>query len=86
MFRVNANNFILRSINLYLGECNLVEQKPLVKEVLVKEKKTVASLMEELGLNPKFHAVLLNSKRVIDLNEVIDANSKIIVLPKLRGG
>ena len=64
----------------------MVEQKPLVKEVVVKEKKTVAALMEELGLNPKFHAVLLNSKRVSDFNQEIEENSKIIVLPKLRGG
>ena len=64
----------------------MVEQKPLVKEVITKEKKTIAALMEELGLNPELHAVLLNSKRVTNLNEIVEANSKIIILPKLRGG
>ncbi|NHI94717.1 MAG: hypothetical protein EAX96_19660 [Candidatus Lokiarchaeota archaeon] len=63
----------------------MVEQKTLVKEVLIKEKKTVASLMEELGLNPKLHAVLLDGRRANE-SDVIDPDSKIIILPKIRGG
>lgn len=64
----------------------MADQKLQVKEVIVREKKTLGEILGELGLDHRFHAVLVDSKKVSDLKEVIDPNSKVIVLPRLRGG
>ncbi|MHA1799235.1 MAG: MoaD/ThiS family protein [Candidatus Helarchaeota archaeon] len=64
----------------------MVEKKVLVQEVELKEKKTLKQLLEELKLSHRSNAVLINGKRVTDLDIIIDEKTKIIILPKIRGG
>ncbi|MHA1785776.1 MAG: MoaD/ThiS family protein [Candidatus Helarchaeota archaeon] len=64
----------------------MVEKKVLVQEVELKEKKTLKQLLEELKLSHRSNAVLINGKRITDLDIIIDEKTKIIILPKIRGG
>ena len=62
------------------------EKKNLVQSIVLKEKKTLEELINYLRLDTRFHAVIVNGKRINKLDEVIDEESKIIILPKIRGG
>lgn len=62
------------------------DSKLVVQTLELKEQKTLKELITELGLDERYHAVLVNGKKISDLKEIIDAESKIIILPKLRGG
>ncbi len=61
-------------------------EKKLISKLELKEKKTLKRLIGELGLNDKYFAILVDGKRVSDLNQILDKNSKIVILPKIQGG
>jgi hypothetical protein len=54
------------------------------KRVTVEETKTARELLVDLELSTD-HVVLVEGKR-IDLDDVIDENTLVIVLPLIAGG
>ena len=59
----------------------------LIQKVELKERKTYAEFIKEIGLDDKYHAVLVNGCKVTDVeNTILDTNSKIVILPRIRGG
>ena len=58
----------------------------LVQKLDLKEKKTLKELISELRVDDKFFAILVNGRKISDLNQVIEADSSIVILPKIRGG
>lgn len=55
------------------------------KEIKAIKKQTVAELLRDLGLEDAFLAVLVDGEKA-DLNDEIDEQQKIIILPKIAGG
>jgi len=55
------------------------------KAFKVTRKQTVAELLKELNLEDSFLAVLVDGAKA-DLNDEINENQKIIILPKIAGG
>lgn len=55
------------------------------KAIKVTRKQTVAELLKELNLEDSYLAVLVDGAKA-DLNDEIDENQKIIILPKIAGG
>ncbi|MHA1146195.1 MAG: MoaD/ThiS family protein [Candidatus Helarchaeota archaeon] len=62
------------------------EKKSFLQSIQLKESKRLKDLLIELGLNNRYHAVLVDGKKVVDLETMIQEDSKIIILPKLQGG
>jgi len=58
----------------------------LVQKLELKEKKTLKELISELGLDGKFFAILVDGKKISDLNEIIEKDSNVVILPRIRGG
>ena len=58
----------------------------LVQKLELQEKKTLKELISELGIDGKFFAILVDGKKIDDLNEVIQKDSKVVILPRIRGG
>ena len=56
-----------------------------LKSYRVKTSRTVSDLLKDLKLESKFFAILVNGKKV-DLNDTIEANSEIVILPRIAGG
>ena len=56
-----------------------------LKTYRVKTARTVGDLLKELKLESKFFAILSNGKKV-NINDVIEENSEITILPKIAGG
>ncbi|MFW9968488.1 MAG: hypothetical protein ACFFEA_15175 [Candidatus Thorarchaeota archaeon] len=54
------------------------------KRITIEESKTARELLVELELSMD-HIVLVEGKRM-ELNEVIDENTLVIVLPLIAGG
>lgn len=54
------------------------------KRITVEESKTARELLVDLELSTE-HVVLVEGKR-IELDEVIDENTLVIVLPLIAGG
>ena len=63
-----------------------MSSKMLYKTIQVKKKKTIASLLKELGIENNYFAVLVNNKSVNDLNHELYPQDKIVILPKIKGG
>ncbi len=55
------------------------------KAIKVTRKQTVAELLKELNLEDAYLAVLVDGAKA-DLNDEINENQKIIILPKIAGG
>ncbi len=56
-----------------------------LKTYRVRESRTVADLLSDIGLESKFFAILVDGKRVdIDFN--VDEGQEITILPKIAGG
>ena len=64
----------------------MAKQKSLVKEVKTREKQSLQVILAEFGYNHQYQVILVDGKRVDDLNTMVDMNNKIIILPKIRGG
>ena len=62
-----------------------IQVNSVIKSYIVKSKKTVADLLQELNLTSKFFAVLANGKKV-KLTDTIEEGSEITILPKIAGG
>ncbi len=58
----------------------------LVQKVELKERKTFGEFIREMGLNEKYHAILVNGKKITDLSTILDTDAKIVILPRIRGG
>jgi len=56
-----------------------------LKSYRVKTSRTVSDLLKDLRLESKFFAILVNGKKV-DLNDTIEENSEIVILPRIAGG
>ncbi len=56
-----------------------------LKSYRVKTSRTVSDLLKDLKLESKFFAILVNGKKV-DLNDKIETNSEIVILPRIAGG
>jgi len=54
-------------------------------KIISNHRQTVAELLQEMGLEQEFFAVLIDGKRA-NLNEEVEKGTKIIVLPKIKGG
>ena len=54
-------------------------------KIISNQRQTVAELLQEMGLEQEFFAVLIDGKRA-NLNEEVEKGTKIIVLPKIKGG
>ncbi|MEM2135802.1 MAG: MoaD/ThiS family protein [Candidatus Jordarchaeaceae archaeon] len=54
-------------------------------KIISNQRQTVAELLQEMGLEQEFFAVLIDGKKA-NLNEEIEKGTKIIVLPKIKGG
>ncbi|MFX0056130.1 MAG: hypothetical protein ACFFAX_12035 [Promethearchaeota archaeon] len=54
------------------------------KRVTVEETKTARQLLEELNLSTD-HVVLVEGKRM-ELDDLLDENTLVIVLPLIAGG
>jgi sulfur carrier protein ThiS len=55
------------------------------KSIKVTKHQTVAQLLKDLNLEDAFLAVLVDGVKA-DLNDEINENQKIIILPKIAGG
>jgi sulfur carrier protein ThiS len=55
------------------------------KSIKVTKQQTVAQLLKDLNLEDAFLAVLVDGVKA-DLNDEINENQKIIILPKIAGG
>jgi len=64
----------------------MVEQQSIIKEVKIKEKKSLQLILEELNINLLNSAILVDGKLVTDLTIEVEINSEIIILPKIKGG
>ena len=58
----------------------------LVQKLDLKEKKTLKELISDLRIDNKYFAILVDGKKISDLNQVIETDSSIVILPKIRGG
>lgn len=58
----------------------------LVQKLELKEKKTLRELILDLKIDGKYFAILVNGRKINDLNEVIEKDTSVIILPKIRGG
>ena len=56
-----------------------------MQKLKVEKTMTVGNLLREMKLEQQYFAVLVDGKRV-DLDETIDANTEIIILPRIAGG
>ena len=56
-----------------------------LKKMTVEKTMTVGNLLSEMNLESQYFAVLVEGKRV-DLDHVVDANTEIIILPRIAGG
>jgi sulfur carrier protein ThiS len=56
-----------------------------LKTYRIKAARTVGDLLKELKLESKFFAILANGKKV-GINDTIEENSEITILPKIAGG
>ena len=56
-----------------------------LKTYRVHTARTVGDLLKELNLESKFFAILANGKKV-NINDTIEENSEITILPKIAGG
>ena len=56
-----------------------------LKKMIVEKTMTVGNLLTEMNLESQYFAVLVDGKRV-DLEHVVDANTEIIILPRIAGG
>lgn len=56
-----------------------------LKEFKTQKKQKVSDLLKELKLNDKFFAILVNGKKA-SLNDEIQENSDIVILPRIAGG
>jgi len=54
------------------------------KQITVAERKTVNELLQELDLSVE-HVVLMNGRKM-SLDEVIEENAVVVVLPLIAGG
>lgn len=54
-------------------------------KLVSEQRQKVSELLQELGLEEEFFAVIINGKKA-KLNEEIEKGTKIIVLPKIKGG
>ncbi|MHC1592235.1 MAG: MoaD/ThiS family protein [Candidatus Helarchaeales archaeon] len=64
----------------------MTEKKLQIQELKLEEAKTLGALIDELHLNNKYQVILVDGKKVVDLNTIISPDSKIIILPKIVGG
>jgi len=53
--------------------------------IVSEHRQTVAELLQELGLEEEFFAVIVNGKKA-DLTNEIETGTNVIVLPKIKGG
>ncbi len=58
--------------------------EPKAKQITVAERKTVRELLQELDLSVD-HVVLMNGKKM-SLDEAIEENAVVVVLPLIAGG
>ena len=65
---------------------DMTENRLLIKELEIKEKKTVRRILEDLGINTNFTAIIIDKQTISNLDTVVAPNSKIIILPKIHGG
>jgi len=56
-----------------------------MQKLKVEKTMSVGNLLREMKLEQQYFAVLVDGKRV-DLDETIDANTEIIILPRIAGG
>lgn len=63
-----------------------MNDKVLVQKIEIKERKTFGEFIREMGLSDKYHAILVNGKKVTDLDTILNVDSKIVILPRIRGG
>ena len=56
-----------------------------LKKMIVEKTMTVGNLLSEMNLESQYFAVLVDGKRV-ELDHVVDANTEIIILPRIAGG
>ncbi len=61
-----------------------ISQKTRIRELNLTESKTVAQLLDELDLSHD-HIVLVDGKR-LSLDNVVDENETVVVLPLIAGG
>jgi sulfur carrier protein ThiS len=54
-------------------------------KLVSEHRQKVSEILQELGLKEEFFAVLINGRKA-SLNEEIEKGTKIIVLPKIKGG
>nr|MDO8081823.1 MoaD/ThiS family protein [Candidatus Freyarchaeota archaeon] len=54
-------------------------------KLVSEHRQKVAEMLQELGLQEEFFAVIINGRKA-DLNEEVEKGTKIIVLPKIKGG
>ena len=67
---------------------NLIELKNTigsVKSYQITGNKTVKELLEQLKLQNKFFAILINGKNA-KLDDLIESGAEITILPKIAGG
>ena len=53
-------------------------------KLVSEQRQKVSELLQELGLEEEFFAVIINGKKA-KLNEEIEKGTSIIVLPKIKG-
>ena len=66
----------------FLDEINTLGS---IKTYRVKESRTVADLLKDIGLESKFFAVLADGKKV-NLDDKIEPGQEVTILPKIAGG
>lgn len=59
-------------------------ERQTLRRVVVTQQKTVAQLLNELNLSNN-HVVLHGGKR-LGLDDIVDENDEVVVLPLIEGG
>lgn len=67
-----------------MAEAGTQKSGGLIK-LVSEHRQKVSEMLQELGLKEEFFAVIINGKKA-SLNEEIEKGTKIIVLPKIKGG
>ncbi len=85
---ISQNIFLKKTVyiigGMWMSESKAQPSGGLIK-LVSEHRQKVAALLQELGLEEEFFAVIVNGRKA-SLNEEIEKGAKIIVLPKIKGG
>ena len=52
----------------------------------IEKSKTLRALIDDLKIDKKYSAILVNGEKVTNLDTLVEPSDKIVILPKIMGG